>query len=226
MRSSYSLLLLNCFAAAPLPFYLRLSYSSYPQPYRVKHAGDYYKNLIKVEYIDTTNTNISGLSTYYSTSFTYYPTNFLKSLTAGDYMAFFRWVLDYFPCVRKKSSLYQYWRIEEDVIKDVNNYIKILRKEYNLNISIRDKPVLLVLNTWVYPNKKQRLLLTLLLLFTAYIGSRLYSLANIASPIPLRVKTSRRYIKRLGRDINVVTAAKQDQVMGHSYNGIFQFYIN
>jgi hypothetical protein len=24
----------------------------------------------------------------------------------------------------------------------------------------------------------------------------------------------------------VATAAKQDQVMGHSYNGIFQFYIN
>ena len=49
-------------------------------------------------------------------------------------MAFFRWVLDYFPSVRKKSSLHQYWRvlkmlfkeltngwIEENVIKDVNN---------------------------------------------------------------------------------------------------------
>ena len=49
-------------------------------------------------------------------------------------MVFFKWVLDFFPRVRKKSSLHQYWRvlkmlfkkhtngwIKENVIKDVNN---------------------------------------------------------------------------------------------------------
>jgi len=37
-----------------------------------------------------------------------------------------------------------------------------------------------VLNTWVYPNKEQRLLLALLLLFAAYTGSRPCSLVNTA----------------------------------------------
>jgi hypothetical protein len=37
-----------------------------------------------------------------------------------------------------------------------------------------------VLNTWVYPNEEQRLLLALLLLFAAYIGARLCSLVNVA----------------------------------------------
>ena len=37
-----------------------------------------------------------------------------------------------------------------------------------------------MLNTWVYSNKEQRLLLALLLLFTAYTGSRLYLLVDVA----------------------------------------------
>jgi len=37
-----------------------------------------------------------------------------------------------------------------------------------------------VLNTWVYPNKEQQLLLTLLLLFTTYTGSWPCSLVNAA----------------------------------------------
>ena len=37
-----------------------------------------------------------------------------------------------------------------------------------------------MLDTWVYPNEEQRLLLALLLLFAAYIGSRPYSLVDTA----------------------------------------------
>ena len=37
-----------------------------------------------------------------------------------------------------------------------------------------------MLDTWVYPNKKQQLLLALLLLFAAYIGSRPCSLVDAA----------------------------------------------
>ena len=70
-------------------------------------------------------------------------------------------------------------------------YIKILRKEYNLDTSVRDKPVLSVddlrvlhyhwvFDTWVYPDKEQRLLLALLLLFAAYTGSRPCSLVDAA----------------------------------------------
>jgi len=49
-------------------------------------------------------------------------------------MAFFKWILDCYPRVRKKSSVHQYWRVlkmlykeyangwlDEDLIKDVNN---------------------------------------------------------------------------------------------------------
>ncbi|KAF2729867.1 hypothetical protein EJ04DRAFT_527418 [Polyplosphaeria fusca] len=71
--------------------------------------------------------------------------------------------------------------------------------------------------------------------------------ASLASPVmPLRAHTVARYLKRLGRDVgmeqplshtcirrgtgNAVdkmgTVADRDQVMGHSYSGIFQFYIN
>jgi hypothetical protein len=67
-----------------------------------------------------------------------------------------------------------------------------LKREYKLDTSIRDKPVLSVddlllvlhyhwaLDTWVYPNEEQRLLLALLFLFAAYTGSRPCSLVDAA----------------------------------------------
>ena len=69
-------------------------------------------------------------------------------------------------------------------------YIKILKKKYKLDTSIRDKPVLSVddllrvlhyhwvLDTWVYPDEEQRLLLAALFLLAAYTGSRPCSLVD------------------------------------------------
>lgn len=69
-------------------------------------------------------------------------------------------------------------------------YIKILKQQYKLDTSVRDKPVLSVddlllvlhhhwvLCTWVYPDEEQRLLVALLFLFAAYTGSRPCSLVD------------------------------------------------
>lgn len=62
------------------------------------------------------------------------PIDYLKSVVPANYKAFFTWVLDRYPGVRKKSSLHQYWRqlkmlykkharklFDPNVVDDVNN---------------------------------------------------------------------------------------------------------
>ncbi|KAF2174473.1 hypothetical protein K469DRAFT_648257, partial [Zopfia rhizophila CBS 207.26] len=257
----------------------------------VKRSADFYGNLrkelaaqgpIQVEYSQATEVNMSGVWkrwNAYSQDVNQRPIDFLKSAVAGDYMAFFTWVLDRYPGVRKKSSVHQYWRqlkmlykkyagrlLDKDLVDDVNNYINVLKRQYKLETSVRDKPVLSVddlllvlhhhwvLDTWVYPDEEQRLLLALLFLFAAYTGSRPCSLVDASgqvlssakTAVPLRAHTAGRYMKRLGRDVgmeqplsqscirratgnavdDVATVAERDQIMGHGYSGVFQFYIN
>ncbi|KAF2194980.1 hypothetical protein K469DRAFT_698544 [Zopfia rhizophila CBS 207.26] len=181
----------------------------------VKRSADFYGNLrkelaaqgpIQAEYSQATEVNISGVWkrwNRYSQDVNQRPINFLKSAVAGDYMAFFTWVLDRYPRVRKKSSVHQYWRqlkmlykkyagrlLDKDLVDNVNNYINVLKRQYKLETSVRDKPVLSVddlllvlhhhwvLDTWVYPDEEQRLLLALLFLFAAYTGSRPCSLVD------------------------------------------------
>lgn len=181
---------------------------------RVQLSADYYNRLreelasqgpIKVERAGTTKINMSGVWKkwkLFCKTVKQDPIPLLKSLVPGDYMAFFKWILDYYPRVRKKSSVHQYWRVfkmlykeyangwlDEDLIKDVNNYITILKK-YKLDVSVREKSVLSlddllrvlhyhwVLDTWVYPDEEQRLLFALLFLFAAYTGSRPCSLID------------------------------------------------
>jgi hypothetical protein len=62
------------------------------------------------------------------------PVSFLRTAVAGDYITFFRWILDQYTGVRKKSSLHQYWRqvkmlykrhagklLDKDLVDNVNN---------------------------------------------------------------------------------------------------------
>ncbi|KAF2191690.1 hypothetical protein K469DRAFT_718709 [Zopfia rhizophila CBS 207.26] len=64
--------------------------------------------------------------------------------------------------------------LDKDLIDNVNNYINVLKRQYKLETSVRDKPVLLVDNLLL------RLLLALLFLFTAYIGSQPCSLVDVS----------------------------------------------
>ncbi|KAF2174706.1 hypothetical protein K469DRAFT_685751 [Zopfia rhizophila CBS 207.26] len=181
----------------------------------VKRSADYYGSLRKelaargptqVDYSDTTKLNMIGVWKrwiLYSEDAKERPIDFIKSTDAANYKAFFTWVLDHYPGVRKKSSLHQYWRqlkmlykkharklLDKDLVDDVNNHIKILTKLYRLDTSPPAKPVLSVddlllllyhhwvLDTGAYPDEEQRLLLALLFLFAAYTGCRPCSLVD------------------------------------------------
>ncbi|KAK5562715.1 hypothetical protein LTR43_011671, partial [Exophiala xenobiotica] len=128
-------------------------------------------------------------------------------------MTFLKWILDVYSRVRKRSTLDEYWRVwcmlyrksvgkslHAKVMEEVRDYIDgYLTIEYNLDTSVREKPVmdvddvylvlhhLWVLDASVFPDERQRLQLAFLILLSAYTATRPAALVyKVTDPIKQR----------------------------------------